>query len=176
MAQQSEYRKPSGRPPMRLGSLMIRVALILLCLVMISIHLMGGMYAKYTTKGSGGDDARVAKFDVDITGDPVDLVVSCTENPQTGTYKITVDNISEVAVRYTISVTTDIAAGSLYFDKSAVNAVLDVDKGALPVSGTGTHELTFTVNDWSAITQSMSGDSGEITLNFTVTIDVVQVD
>lgn len=176
MTYQGKYMKPSGRPPMRLGSLMIRVALILLCLVMISIHLMSGMYARYTTNGTGSDDARVAKFDVDITGDPVDLVVSCTENPQTGTYKITVDNISEVAVRYTISVTTDIAAGSLYFDKSAVNAALDSNNGTLSVNDSGTHTLTFTVDDWSAITASMDGESNEVSLKFTVTIDVVQVD
>lgn len=37
-------------------------ACVLLCLTMISIHLMSGLYAKYTTSAQGGDFARVIKF------------------------------------------------------------------------------------------------------------------
>ena len=152
---------------MRLGSLMIRVALILLCLVMISIHLMSGMYARYTTKGSGGDDARVAKFEVEITGDSNAVAVDCAKITDNA-YSITISNTSEVAVRYTLKAT---------WDNAAVTGTFSETSGTLvALNGTDTHTLTFTVNDWSAITQSMSGDSGEITLNFTVTIDVVQVD
>lgn len=171
MAYQGKYTKPSGRPPMQLGSLMIRIALILLCLVMVSIHLMSGMYARYTTKASGSDSARVAKFDVKITGDATDLEVSCTANDD-GSYKITVENHSEVAVSYTISVNKT----GQGFDASAVSADLDSNVGTLAVGGQAAHELTFTVNDWSAITATMDGESGEVPLNFTVTIDVVQVD
>lgn len=174
MRYNGKYAKPSVRPPLRLGSLMMRIAAVLLCLVMVSVHLMSGMYAKYTTNGSGTDDARVAKFDVEINGS-ADVTVDC-KTGDNGTYEITVNNKSEVAVSYTISVTTAVAKDSLNFDKSAVTAELDTDKGALPVSGSGTHILTFTVNDWSKITKNMTGENGLVSLNFTVTIDVVQVD
>lgn len=181
MTYQGKYMKPSGRPPMRLGSLMIRIALILLCLVMISIHLMGGMYAKYTTKGNGSDDARVAKFDVKLTGVETDLNIVCDENPEKGTYTIKVENKSEVAVSYEISVSVtpldSNGDGTADFDASAVSAVLNSDSGTLAVGAeVATHELTFTVDDWSKITATMEGKSDEVSFKFTVTIDVVQVD
>lgn len=40
----------------------VDVALILLCVVLISGHLMGGIYARYATEDSGGDSARVISF------------------------------------------------------------------------------------------------------------------
>lgn len=193
MAQQSEYRKPSGRPPMRLGSLMIRVALILLCLVMISIHLMGGMYAKYTTKGSGGDDARVAKFDVIITGVPSDAIEVAYSATSDDAYSIKVENKSEVAVRYDISVkfetswkgvsaALDTVAGDHKEDTTTFKNV-----GTLPVySGADNyneHTLSILVDwtqwsdaDWEAFTKEAAGNTAMDTVAFTVTINVVQVD
>lgn len=38
-------------------------ALVLLCLTMISVHMTGGLYAKYITTASNGDSARVVGFD-----------------------------------------------------------------------------------------------------------------
>ena len=38
------------------------LASILFCLTLISVHFMGGLYAKYTATGSGSDSARVIKF------------------------------------------------------------------------------------------------------------------
>lgn len=44
------------------------LAAILLCLTLISIHLTGGLYAKYTTSASGNDSARVIAFgDLSLT-------------------------------------------------------------------------------------------------------------
>ena len=40
----------------------ICVAGVLLCLTLISVHMLGGIYAKYISKGEGSDSARVAKF------------------------------------------------------------------------------------------------------------------
>lgn len=37
-------------------------ACILLCLTLISIHMTGGLYAKYTSDAQGSDSARVAKY------------------------------------------------------------------------------------------------------------------
>lgn len=192
MAQQSEYRKPSGRPPMRLGSLMIRVALILLCLVMISVHMMSGMCARYTTKGSGGDDARVAKFDVVVTGVPADSIVVYSETAG-DVYSIRVENRSEVAVSYDISVkfetfwkgvsaALDAVAGDHKEDTTTFK-----NAGTLPVySGADNyneHTLSILVDwtqwtdaDWEAFTKKATGNTAMDTVAFTVTINVVQVD
>lgn len=192
MAQQSEYRKPSGRPPMRLGSLMIRVALILLCLVMISIHLMSGMYARYTTKGSGGDDARVAKFNVVVTGVSADSIVVYSET-EGDVYSIRVENRSEVAVSYDISVKfeTSWKGVSAALDTVAgdhkENTTTFKNAGTLPVySGADNykeHTLSILVDwtkwsdaDWEAFTKEAAGNTAMDTVAFTVTINVVQVD
>ncbi|MBR4020581.1 MAG: hypothetical protein IKI99_04640 [Firmicutes bacterium] len=47
-------------------------ACILLCLTLITTHMTGGLYAKYTASGAGSDSARVAKFNeitISETGD-----------------------------------------------------------------------------------------------------------
>lgn len=192
MAQQSEYRKPSGRPPMRLGSLMIRIALILLCLVMISVHMMSGMYARYTTKGSGGDDARVAKFDVVVTGVPADSIVVYSETAG-DVYSIRVENRSEVAVSYDISVKfeTSWKGVSAALDTVAgdhkENTTTFKNAGTLPVySGADNykeHTLSILVDwtqwtdaDWEAFTKEAAGNTAMDTVAFTVTINVEQVD
>lgn len=158
-----QNRKPSYS--IGVGGIMMRIAAALLCLVLISIHLMSGMYAKYSTTGRGDDSARVANFDVEITGEETDLEVTCRENK--GAYTITVNNKSEVAVAYTISVTAD----------TPLIPDLDSNTGTLPVGPAGNvHTLTFSVNDWSAITRDMTGENGEVFLGFTVTVNVVQID
>ena len=48
-------RKPKVNIPMC-------AAAVLFCLTVISTHLVSGLYARYTTSGSGADEARVIKF------------------------------------------------------------------------------------------------------------------
>lgn len=168
MKYNGKYAKPSNRP-LRLGSLMIRTALVLLCLVMLSFHMMGSMFARYSTSGNGSDDARVAKFDVKINGS-ADVTVDCKTNGN-GTYEITVNNDSEVAVSYTITVNHEETVG--------VSSSLNSDSGYL-APGASTqekaHVLTFVV-DWAQFTADVENvDYKTVELNFTVTIDVVQVD
>lgn len=45
-----------------LGGIILRAALVLFVLILLSVHLMGGLFAKYTTAGQGSDSARVIKF------------------------------------------------------------------------------------------------------------------
>lgn len=47
----------------------MRAAGMMLALVLITSSFVGGTFAKYTTSGTGGDSARVAKFGVTITAD-----------------------------------------------------------------------------------------------------------
>lgn len=44
------------------GTIMLVIALILLLLVMVSLHMTSGLYARYISTGSGSDSARVIKF------------------------------------------------------------------------------------------------------------------
>ena len=175
MEYKNQYMKPSNRRPIQLGSVMMRIALVLLCMVMISFHLMGSMYARYTTKGSGSDDARVAKFDVKVTGDSNAVRVDCAQSTD-NVYTITIQNLSEVAVSYEIKVVTSVNGGSKLFDTDGVAVTVDQQNGSLAVDTQAERKLTFTVNDWSKITENMAGESGEVTLKFSVTIDIVQVD
>lgn len=51
---------------------MMHAALILLCVVLISGHLMGGIYARYVAESTGGDGARVIYFgDITLTIDDI---------------------------------------------------------------------------------------------------------
>ena len=46
---------------------MLRAAVLMLALVLITSCFVGGTFAKYVTSGIGGDVARVAKFGVTVT-------------------------------------------------------------------------------------------------------------
>lgn len=92
--------------------LIFRLAVALFCMVLVSLHLMGGLYARYITTATGSDSARVAKFNVteDLTvtqsdGTTVtDFVVDDVLKPgESVSYCFTVQNDSEVAVKFIVS-------------------------------------------------------------------------
>lgn len=80
------------------------LAMVLLCLTMITTHLTSGLYARYIVRGSGEDDARVAKFYVtqDATKFSENLTISI--EPGTLEKQIQVINDSEVAINYTLTI------------------------------------------------------------------------
>ena len=89
----------------RKKNIMLRAAAILLCLVMASLYLVTGLYAKYTTSDGNADGARVASFEIVTGGDfavcnPFKVVMVPGE---TTTRKITVENLSEVTAKCTIT-------------------------------------------------------------------------
>lgn len=47
----------------------LKLAGILLALVLVTSCFVGGTFAKYVTKGTGSDSARVAKFGVKVTAE-----------------------------------------------------------------------------------------------------------
>lgn len=81
------------------------LAAVLLCLTLVSCHLCGGLYAKYTATGYGEDTARVAKFDVSEESVLIskDLFFDAT-TPGSETKEIYVTNNSEVVVAYTVTI------------------------------------------------------------------------
>ena len=49
------------------GFRLMRDAIILFLLVMVSTYMLSGMFARYTASGSGGDGARTARWNVSVT-------------------------------------------------------------------------------------------------------------
>lgn len=83
----------------------LRLAGILFCLTLFSVHLTSGLYARYTTSASGSDSARVARFDIKQTGELMQLIeLDVWPGFTSEDYTIVLENNSEVAVAYTVSV------------------------------------------------------------------------
>lgn len=55
-------KQNNEKPPVNLGSILIRVAAGLFFLTMITVYLLGGLFARYVSSGQGSDSARVATF------------------------------------------------------------------------------------------------------------------
>lgn len=167
MAYQGKYAKPSAAN----GTAAMRVAFVLLCLLIVSVYMMGGLLAKYSTTGTGSDEARVAKFEVEASGVKTEDIYCTAEKTSDGKYTISIENASEVAVRYTLSVSMsgDAADG--------VAASFDKDAGTLaPNTSSANHTLTFSVVDWSKITDQYAGSSYTTSLPFSVTVRIEQID
>lgn len=150
-----------------LGGIILRAALVLFVLILLSVHLMGGLFAKYSSSGKGGDDARVAKFQVNVTGEQDAISIRCGENDN-GSYTITIENESEVAVHYDLSLT-------LNGETDGVTWAFSPASGDLAVGASGSSVLTFAV-DWAAFTENATGDSVQRELTFAVTVNVTQID
>lgn len=164
MAYQGRYEKPSG------ANVAMRAAFVLMCLVILSVYMMGGLLAKYSSTGTDSDDARVAKFAFTVQGAPAaDQIVCTAVDNGSSTYTVTIQNQSEVAVHYDLSLkfTSGETAGVSYSFSPAA--------GDLAVGGNASSTLTFTV-DWDEFTVNKTGGSAEVTLNFSVTVNVTQID
>lgn len=162
------------------------LAIILLFLTLLSMHLTGGLYARYIASAQASQGARVAKFQVSGTAGE-NVILDCRDTAP-GEYAITVDNGSEVAVEYTlalvfseavpaedVSVTLDDGAGAWSADGKTLTFA---QAGALaPNAGAQTHTLAFVILDWSYVTGEVTGaGSAEKTLDFTINLTVAQVD
>lgn len=173
------------RPSVKLGlsDIVLRLALILLCLTMVSFHMMGSLFARYSSTAEASDEARVAKFQVDVIGAPDTLTVDSAIG-EDGSYILSVQNQSEVAVEYYVTIRpvdsdTDIVVPSM----DSIPADLDGTSGwkfaamyeLPPLSGTNNHTLTFDVN-WAAFTKDAK-DTHQLTreLPFIITVHVQQI-
>lgn len=185
MRYQGKYFAPSQRKPVAVSGILTRIAALLLCFVTASACMMSGLLAKYSTTGSGSDEARVAKFDVVVSGMPSDTIqVICNNyDGDTGVYTFTVTNNSEVAVEYDVKLTytPDVNYITAKIDGTAVGW-LDTSTQGFPNVGVlapgadKTHTLTLTV-DWDLFTKEASNSSAFTKdINFTITLSVEQVD
>ena len=81
----------------------LRLAGILFCLTLFSVHLTSGLYARYTTSASGSDSARVARFDVQAEGELITFISADIRPGETVEKTVEVTNNSEVAITYTVT-------------------------------------------------------------------------
>lgn len=101
---------------------MLRAAGVLLCLVLASTYLVCGMFARYTTSASGSDSARVAKFEI-VGGEVVSEKITASLVPGANiSCPLTIQNKSEVAVEYEVTVineTNNLPLSFRVYDESA---------------------------------------------------------
>ena len=169
------------------GQIMIFVAGALFCLMLISVSLMSGLYARYISTGNGSDDARVAKFDVATTITGVDATFKNMSN-DVNTYTLTIENNSEVAVRCDLVLTFNtsvkdyleltVDGKSPVFSADGKTATFEDIALLEPNNASGTKNcaLVFSVADWDAITAPATGESISVTYQFQGTLKCVQID
>ena len=167
--------------------------MVLLCLVLFSAHLTSGLYARYTSTSSAGDNARVAKFDVSSantnTAD-VDFNINLDffdPQMQSDYIEFEVSSSSEVTVSYDVILI--LPEGMVELIEAGI-LVISLDENATPtVDGTNrtvifdagtfnaavdqarTHKLTFSFKEGSVIS-----DTIEIKENATLRVLAEQVD
>ena len=146
---------------------------VLLCLTLFSAHFTSGLYAKYTSTATGSDSARVAKFEVVTTGEEGDNVVVFTSGEATDdVYKFTIQNNSEVAVKYSLTLAPTNPLPD-YISSTSFNPVSgNLAVGSDPVEC----QLAFNV-DWAKFTEDASNTAAlEKTFKFTIKVHVEQID
>ena len=180
-------RSNNEKSPVNWGTILIRTAAVLFCLLMLSVHLLSGLFARYVSKGQGVDSARVAKFDVGVTSVANNVEIEYGVSPgDEGAYVVNIANRSEVAVTYDIKVVVDKPADSFdiqvalegkKLDTKTSNELIFPNAGYLPAGGKTAHDLMFSVLEWGDFTKNHTGYASRTeTLNFRVYVDVVQVD
>ncbi len=93
-------------------SLSYRLSFVLLCAVIASFYMIGGLHARYFTSGKPSDDgARVASFNIsaltESNAEKLDLDLSVAQDVESKFYGFTVHNDSEVKVACTVTVTLE---------------------------------------------------------------------
>ncbi len=77
---------------------------MIFCTIILSMQLVGSAYARYKTKVSNSDNARVARFNITQSGtifDTIEASIADTTNEVT----LEITNDSEVTVEYSVTIT-----------------------------------------------------------------------
>ena len=167
------YRKTNG-------SLIAGTVSVLLCLTLISFWMLGNLYARYTSQGTGQDSARVAVFSITDSNTLTKDFAIVLDGISQEKINVTIHNKSEVAVRYKMEFTSD---GNLPLDITANAAngdtitkaengemIWTVDKDADGNRSTS-DEYTFTVRLKSADYVNAGGVA-----NLTLAVTAEQID
>lgn len=182
-------KKLNSRTPV-----VFHVGLVLLCMVLFSTYLTGGLYARYTTSASGEDGARVAKFQItnklnSIDSQAVSVKLHFFDSTMLeDSLPLQVSSGSEVAVKYDVVVTMPSLPDGVDYswleiklgEKTPVaNGTVFTfsDVGIFAPNDSNTHEYTMTF----AIIESFQGNPPDGLTNIeentvVVTVHAEQVD
>ncbi len=149
-----------GKRGNKVNILMCAVA-VLLCATLYSTHLVGGLYARYTSSATTSDSARVAKFNITqkFMKDDKELTEIIEANVKPGSSKsvsLIIENKSEVAVEYAIKVVN--VTGNLPTLRCTLSPVGDSPAVTLKSSANGEEE-------YSAIQKEPGTHTDKYTLN-----------
>lgn len=168
---------------------MLTIAAILLCLVLITTHFTSGLYAKYISRSSADNSARVASFIIETDLDRIELgtpnapvlQLGGTDEVQSVALPFYITSGSEVTVGY--SVTVDFGSAlpaymniklsngtnsqTLAADGNKAEFVFS-DFGTMPAAETETQKvdllLTISISDLTMITEEVSIPTAELTV------------
>ena len=169
--------KSKRKPPIS-----IIAASVLLCLVLVSVHITSGMFARYIVSADNPDnDSRAAAFHVSAqapTEAPVTIVADGTDTNGRATYTVRVKNDGETAVKYDAVVSLKDEDKAKFRDSEAQ---LSFD-GFLDVNGVAEKQLTFDMSEYfqqndkysTFSNDDISGNMGKCP--FTVDVKFTQVD
>lgn len=112
--------------------IVFRVGVVLLCAMLITTSMMGGLYARYTTTVTGSATARVAKIDVAVTYDGLPGYTLKDVSFDTDVFAVvetfTVENNGEVSYTYDIQLRLSKDTNVSSFDKPAYQTQFKLSK------------------------------------------------
>ncbi len=156
----------------------ICIAAVLLCLTLFSTYLVTGLFARYATSAQGSDHARVAKFSIKRGGALTESIEADLVPGEDKGVTLIIENNSEVAVEYTVTVTNVSNNLPLNFRLVKTGDAPDVAQNgttftAQQIPGSHSDQYTLFI-DWQA------GDD-DLTLMgmvdyITVTVTAAQID
>ena len=153
------------------------VGVILLCAMLITSYMMGGLYARYTTSASGGDSAHVARFAFsDNFSDQYTDFTTAASAMYPGSemsLNLVLKNNSEVALRYVITLRNMTENLPLYVGDVKLAAAKNptvLQSGTIAPGSEGTFTLTIS---WPATENGLSLIDRMDVLRMTVQVEQV---
>lgn len=164
----------------RRGGIMLDIAVLILCLAVATSALASGMYAKFATKASSGSPlkAGVASLNVDAGLDKDAFTVDLNDGgSNTGEYLISLDNGSEVAVKYTVVLNFDADVSSFITPKLGEKKLIGASADGMEFKWTDFGSLDPDQTGISVPLYLEVGDNApDDTYGFTVEVYFEQVD
>jgi hypothetical protein len=162
---------------------------ILLCIcVGVSYWSLFGLLARYTVKNTQSSTARIASFTVSATGEGKKDIISYESKVSTYDYNITVNNDSEVAVSYEVTVllgnTFPAGVTATLNQKAPLSTTTEADGsttlkfgviGTLEVAKSAVDTLTISV-DWTQVPMTEQVETYRQEVDFSVSVQFVQID
>ena len=167
------------------GCITLRIAAVLLCLVLFSMHLTAGLFARYTARNGNADSARVAAFKVNVEGigNSVNVDYVKGNGQDAGIQQLKITNDSEVSVSYDITVEIEavdfgisVTLNGKSFETNVPTTLIFEKVGQIPPNSSQLCDLEFKVVDWGKFTEMENAAKIEGKLEYSITVDVVQID